>query len=103
MPSVESDYGLTDRDAEVVIAAGCLFHCVGMAIHREDHERFSLFLTADRLGQLLSSVYDEPERTVIASEAMHAIIGHRRKGAPFTVEAGVGRAGEPLDMARGLS
>ena len=34
-----------ERDAEVVIAAGCLFHCVGMSIHREDHERFSLFLT----------------------------------------------------------
>src|SRR5438477_305330 len=58
-PSVEVDYGLSDRDAEVVIAAGCLFHCVGMAIHREDHERFSLFLTADRLGGLLADAYEE--------------------------------------------
>ena len=42
-PSVVADYGLRQRDAEVVIAAGCLFHCVGMSIHRDDHERFSLF------------------------------------------------------------
>ena len=102
-PSIEVDYGLSERDAEVVIAAGCLFHCVGMSIHREDHERFSLFLTADRLGELLSAAYDEPERTVIASEALHAIIGHRRKGAPFTVEAGIVRVADALDMARGRS
>ncbi|MFL5823935.1 MAG: HD domain-containing protein [Solirubrobacteraceae bacterium] len=102
-PSVVADYGMTERDAEVVIAAGCLFHCVGMAIHREDHERFSLFLTADRLGQLLADAYEEPERTIMVSEALHAIIGHRRKGAPFTVEAGVVRVADALDMARGRS
>ena len=49
-PSVVADYGMSDRDAEVVIAAACLLHCVGMSIHRDDHERFSLFLTADKLG-----------------------------------------------------
>jgi metal-dependent HD superfamily phosphatase/phosphodiesterase len=102
-PSVEVDYGMSERDAEVVIAAACLFHCVGMSIHREDHERFSLFLTADRLGELLSGAYDEPERTIIASEALHAIIGHRRKGAPFTIEAGIVRVADALDMARGRS
>src|SRR6202011_2997155 len=70
-PSVEVDYGMSDRDAEVVIAAGCLLHCVGMSIHREDHERFSLFLTADKLGELLARAYEEPERTIIVSEALH--------------------------------
>jgi metal-dependent HD superfamily phosphatase/phosphodiesterase len=102
-PSVTADYGMSDRDAEVVIAAGCLFHCVGMSIHRDDHERYSLFLTADKLGSLLAGSYEEPERTIIASEALHAIIGHRRKGAPFTVEAGIVRVADALDMARGRS
>ena len=97
------DYGMSERDAEVVIAAGCLFHCVGMSIHREDHERFSLFLTADKLGGLLAGIYEEPERTIIVSEALHAIIGHRRNGAPFTVEAGIVRVADALDMARGRS
>ena len=103
VPSIVADFGMTERDAEVVIAAGCLFHCVGMSIHRDDHERFSLFLTADKLGGLLAGAYDEPERTVVVSEALHAIIGHRRKGAPFTVEAGIVRVADALDMARGRS
>ena len=102
-PSVEVDFGMGQRDAEVVIAAACLLHCVGMSIHREDHERFSLFLTADRLGDLLSGSYEEPERTIIASEVLHAIIGHRRKGHPFTIEAGIVRVADALDMARGRS
>jgi metal-dependent HD superfamily phosphatase/phosphodiesterase len=102
-PSITADFGLAERDAEVVIAAGCLFHCVGMSIHRDDHERYSLFLTADKLDGLLKSAYEEPERTIIVSEALHAIIGHRRQGAPFTVEAGIVRVADALDMARGRS
>jgi hypothetical protein len=103
IPSVTADYGMSERDAEVVIAAGCLFHCVGMSIHREDHEQYSLFLTADKLGSLLAEAYEEPERTIIVSEALHAIIGHRRRGAPFTIEAGIVRVADALDMARGRS
>jgi uncharacterized protein len=102
-PDLELDYGMSQRDAEVVIAAGCLLHCVGMAIHREDHERFSLFLAADRLGDLLADVYEEPERTIVTAETLHAIIGHRRKGSPLTLEAGIVRVADALDMARGRS
>jgi hypothetical protein len=102
-PSVVADYGMREWDAEVVIAAACLMHCLGMSIHREDHERFSLFLSADKLGSLLAGAYEEPERTIIASEALHAIIGHRRQGHPFTVEAGIVRVADALDMARGRS
>jgi uncharacterized protein len=102
-PSVRVDYGMSDHDAEVVIAAASLLHCVGMSIHRDDHERFSLFLSADKLPGLLATIYDEPDRTIIASEALHAIVGHRRKGAPFTVEAAIVRIADALDMARGRS
>jgi metal-dependent HD superfamily phosphatase/phosphodiesterase len=86
-----------------VVAAGCLMHCVGMSIHRRDHERYSLFLTADKLPSLLKDVYEEPERSVIVAETLHAIIGHRSDGAPFTVEAGIVRVADALDMARGRS
>ncbi len=103
VPGVVADYAMSERDAEVVIAAGCLFHCVGMSIHRADHEAYSLFLTADKLGGLLDGIYDEPERSIVVSEALHAIIGHRRRGAPFTLEAGIVRVADALDMARGRS
>jgi hypothetical protein len=102
-PSVVTDYGLRPQDAEVVIAAGCLFHDTGMAIHRTDHEAYSLFLAADTLPRLLEPCYQEPERSVIAAEALHAIIGHRRRGEPITVEAGIVRVADALDMAEGRS
>jgi uncharacterized protein len=103
VPSVVADYGFEEHDAEVVVAAACMLHCVGMSIHRDDHERYSLFLTADKLPALLTEVYEEPERSIIVAEAMHAIIGHRRNGAPFTVEGGIVRVADALDMARGRS
>src|SRR5436305_2945618 len=102
-PSVVVDHGISERDAEVVIAAAALFHCVGMQVHRADHEAYSLFLTADKLGALLEGIYEEPERSVVVAETLHAIIGHRRKGQPFTVEAGIVRVADALDMARGRS
>jgi uncharacterized protein len=103
VPSVVADHGLTERDAEVVIAAAALFHCVGMSIHRQDHEHFSLFLTADKLPKLLAPIYDDPTRTIIVAEASHAIISHRSKGAPFTIEGAIVRVADALDMAKGRS
>jgi uncharacterized protein len=100
-PSVVTDHGMTARDAEVVVAGGALLHDVGMSIHRADHEAYSLFLAQGALDRLLAGSYREPERTVIASEILHSIIGHRRRGEPYTVEAGVVRVADALDMAQG--
>jgi metal-dependent HD superfamily phosphatase/phosphodiesterase len=102
-PAMVADHDMGRRDAEVVVAAGALLHDVGMSIHRTDHEAYSLFLAERKLRELLASVYDEPERTVVVSEALHAIIGHRRRGEPYTLEAGVVRAADALDMAHGRS
>jgi metal-dependent HD superfamily phosphatase/phosphodiesterase len=101
--AVETDYAMTAADAEVVIAGACLLHDLGMSVHRVDHEAFSLFLAADHLDDLLEDVYDEPERTIVASEILHAIIGHRSGGRPLTLEAGVVRVADALDMEHGRS
>ncbi len=100
-PNVVSDHGMSPRDAEVVVAGGALLHDIGMSIHRADHEEYSLFLADRALERLLAGSYSEPQRTVIASEILHAIIGHRRRGEPYTVEAGVVRVADALDMAQG--
>jgi metal-dependent HD superfamily phosphatase/phosphodiesterase len=102
-PATVTDHGMTARDAEVVVAGGALLHDLGMSIHRTDHEAYSLFLASGALDRLLAGSYREPERTVIASEILHAIIGHRRRGRPYTVEAGVVRVADALDMAGGRS
>ena len=102
-PAMVRDHGMTPRDSEIVIACACLLHDAGMSIHRTDHESFSLFLAAAKLPQLLADVYDEPERSVVAAESLHAIIGHRRRGDPFTLEAGIVRVADALDMEEGRS
>jgi uncharacterized protein len=102
-PAMVAAHGMRPHDAEVVIAAGCLLHDTGMSIHRTDHEAYSLFLGAHRLPLLLDGIYDEPELTVVVSEALHAVIGHRRRGDPLTLEAGVVRVADALDMASGRS
>jgi metal-dependent HD superfamily phosphatase/phosphodiesterase len=101
--AIETDYAMTAPDAEVVVAGGCLLHDVGMSIHRVDHEAFSLFLAADLLDDLLADVYDDPQRTIVSSEILHAIIGHRKGGRPLTLEAGVLRVADALDMEHGRS
>jgi metal-dependent HD superfamily phosphatase/phosphodiesterase len=102
-PAMVADYGMTERDAEVVIAAGALFHCVGMQVHRADHEAHSLFLAADKLGTLLEGLYDEPEATIVQAEVLQSIISHRSDGQPLSIEAGVVRVADALDMAKGRS
>jgi len=101
--AIERDHAMNSSDAEVIIAGACLLHDTGMGIHRVDHEAYSLFLAADALNGLLSEIYEEPERTIVASEVLHAIIGHRSNGRPLTLEAGVVRVADALDMEHGRS
>lgn len=102
-PSVVETYGMEGDDAEVVVALAALFHDVGMSIHRDDHESFSLFIARDKIPPLLDGIYDLRERTFVVSEILHAITSHRAGGRPLTVEAGVVRIADALDMAKGRS
>jgi metal-dependent HD superfamily phosphatase/phosphodiesterase len=102
-PAVVRDYGMSQDDAEVVVTLGALLHCVGMAVHRDGHEDFSLFLAEPKVRQLLEGIYEEPEVTVIAAEVLQTITSHREYGKPLTLEAGIVRVADALDMAQGRS
>jgi uncharacterized protein len=102
-PGMVTDYSMRQEDAEVVVALGCLTHCLGMAIHRNGHEEMSLFLAADRLPALLEGLYEEPERTIVVAEVLQTIISHRSDGRPLSLEAGIVRVADALDMAKGRS
>jgi uncharacterized protein len=102
-PALVRDFGLEQDDAEVVVVLSALFHCVGMSINRHGHEDFSLFLSEPKLRQLLDGLYEEPDKTVIVSEVLDAIISHRSDGQPLTVDAGIVRVADALDMAKGRS
>jgi metal-dependent HD superfamily phosphatase/phosphodiesterase len=102
-PSLAHDYGLTPDDSEVVVVLAALLHDVGMSIHRRDHEDWSLFLAEPKMRELLEGIYEEPDRTVVVSEALQAITSHRADGEPLSLEAGILRVADALDMAKGRS
>jgi metal-dependent HD superfamily phosphatase/phosphodiesterase len=102
-PAMVRDYAMSRDDAEVVVTLASLTHCIGMSVHRHGHEDFSLFLAEPKLRELLTGLYDEPERTVVVSEVLQAIISHRADGEPLTIEAGILRVADALDMAKGRS
>jgi metal-dependent HD superfamily phosphatase/phosphodiesterase len=102
-PNVVGDYGYSRDDAEVIVALTALTHCVGMSVHRHGHEDFSLFLAEPKLRELLDGIYDEPDRTVVVSEVLQGIISHRSDGQPLTLEAGILRVADALDMEQGRS
>lgn len=102
-PGVVRDYGLEQEDAEVAVVLAALFHDVGMSIHREEHERYSLFVARPLLDELLGEEYEPPRDTILRSEVLHAIIAHRSGGQPLTMEAGVLRIADALDMEQGRS
>jgi uncharacterized protein len=102
-PAMVADYGMEQADAEVVVVLTALTHCIGMSVHRHGHEDFSLFLAEPKLRELLDGLYDEPDKTVIVSEVLQGIISHRADGEPLTLEAGILRVADALDMEQGRS
>jgi uncharacterized protein len=102
-PGMVRDYGLEADDAEVVVTLGALLHCVGMAVHRDGHEDISMFLAEPKMRELLDGIYEEPDLTVVTAEVLQTITSHREYGRPLTVEAGIVRVADALDMAKGRS
>ena len=102
-PSVVRDHGLETDDAGVIVVAGSLFHDLGMAIQRENHEIYGIPLAWDILKRLLSPLYDIAGRTIVASEILHCIIAHQSNEACLTIEAGAVKVADSLDMTQGRS
>ncbi len=103
VPNVVKDHKMTNNDAEVIVVLGALLHDLGMSIHRIDHEQYSLFVAQPKIDDLLEGIYPVAARTIIRSETLHAIISHRSDGKPMTIEAGVVRVADALDMTKGRS
>lgn len=102
-PNIVKDHSLAVEDAEVIVVLASLLHDLGMSIHRQEHEEYSLLLATPKLKEILERIYDVPTRVLLSAEILHAIIAHRAEGRPLTLEAGIVRVADGLDMAEGRS
>jgi metal-dependent HD superfamily phosphatase/phosphodiesterase len=101
VPSIVKNYSMKNEDAEVVVVLGSIFHDLGMTVLREQHEIFGAILALGFIEKFLQSIYSEEERTIICSEVLHSITSHEEPRKPLTVEAGIVRIADALDMEEG--
>lgn len=101
--SVVTHYGLTPEDAEVIVVLAACLHDLGMSVHRDDHEVYSIVLANPKAKELLDGLYDVPQRTIMVSEILHAISAHHWDQSCLTIEAGVLKVADALDMTQGRS
>jgi len=98
-----ADHGLDEADEAVVIALAATLHDVGHVVHRDDHTYYSVPLAADLLDRILPEFYGVAERVRVKGEVLHAILCHHTAEDPLTLEAGVIRVADALDMEKGRS
>lgn len=101
--SVVTNYGLTQNDAEVIVVLAACLHDLGISVHRDNHETYSISLANPKAKELLNGLYDIPERTIMVSEILHAISAHHWDQSCLTIEAGTVKVADALDMTEGRS
>ena len=101
--SIVKHHGLSDDEAEVVVVLAALLHDIGICVHRDEHEHHSLWLAERKVRELLDGLYDIESRTIILAETLHAVVAHARSQRCLTIEAGVVKVADALDMSKGRS
>ncbi len=100
-PSAVKHHKLSPADAEVIVVLAAALHDIGHIVHRENHEEFSIALSPPLIAELLAGLYGERERAILTAEVLHAIYAHKTEVEPLTVEAGVLKVADALDMEQG--
>ena len=103
VPNIVKDYGMTVDDAELIVVLAACLHDIGISVHRDNHEQYSLILAEPEGRRLLAGIYKEPELTTIMSEMLHAVISHRWDVRCLTLEAGAVKVADALDITKGRS
>jgi metal-dependent HD superfamily phosphatase/phosphodiesterase len=94
--------GLSEDDAHVITVAGCYLHDVGNAVHRQQHEIFSLIYAKAICDRLLPNVYpDISKRTEVLEQILHAIFSHDPAGTALTIEGAIVSIADGCDITKG--
>lgn len=97
------EQGLAEADEAVIVGLAAVLHDIGHVVHRDEHPYYSIPLAADVLDRILPEFYDTGDCVRMKGEVLHAILCHHTEEEPLTLEAGVVRVSDALDMERGRS
>ncbi len=102
VPNCVSDHNMENDDAELIVVLGAILHDVGHVIHRSKHEQTGVWIAQPAILRLIDGIYDDAiKKQTIMHEVMHIILSHEPNIVPFTVEGGVVKVADALDMEKG--
>jgi hypothetical protein len=94
--------GMTEDDAHLIVVAGCFLHDIGNAIHREEHEIFSVMLAKGLLERILPDMYPEiSKRTAVIEQILHALYAHDVGENALTIESAIVVIADGCDITKG--
>ena len=101
-PSTVSDGIGTIEDSKIIVLAGAYLHDIGNAIHRKAHNIHGYLLADKILDRILPAIYDDLKKARdIKFEILHTIFAHDEEVIALSLEAGIVKVADGLDMAEG--
>jgi metal-dependent HD superfamily phosphatase/phosphodiesterase len=88
-------------DGEVVVVLAAALHNLGVAVHPNASASGGLALAALKGRELLGDLYAVRERTIVLAEVLHAIAAQPDALTCLTLEAGVLKLADALDITKG--
>lgn len=102
IPNVILDHGMNMEDAELIVLLGAYLHDVGNCIHRIQHPQHGCYIIEKPLNRILRNIYDRLEdRVKVKCEVLHCIYSSDDKIECLSLEAGIVKIADGLDMAEG--
>ena len=101
--SLESDGCGTFEDSFIGVMIASMFHDLGMAMCRQNHELHSLILALPIINKILEQVYpdDLRKRVMLRALACEGIAGHMGTITISSLEAGLIQVADGCDMTKG--
>ncbi|MEM0212145.1 MAG: HD domain-containing protein [Candidatus Methanomethylicia archaeon] len=101
-PNVILDHGMNMEDAQLTILLGAYLHDIGNCIHRIQHPQNGCYIIEKPLNKILRNIYDRLEdRVKIKCEVLHCIYSSDDEIQCLSLEAGIVKVADGLDMAEG--
>lgn len=101
-PSVVLNKIGDENDAKIIVLVSAYLHDIGNSIHRKYHHIFGAFISFNLIDKLLSEIYENEEKRIfIRQEILNSIYSHDETINSITIESGIIKVADGLDMAEG--